>query len=412
MNRRDALRSATAILGLPFQTAMAAPATLPDAALYDRDPEAYWAQIREEQFLLPKWRAYLNNGSLGVAPRPVVSAVSNYLSRGAGRITDEYPRWGYETMDQHRGILADYIGCNKDEVALTHNATEAMSMIAAGLDLKSGDEVLMTDQEHPSGRSGWLMKAARAGTKVREVKIPLPPKSSEQLTDLLISSIGPNTRVLSFSGITTTTGLIFPMTEICRAARAKGVITVVDGAHVHGQIPLRIADIGCDFFAGSPHKWMFAPPGCGFLYIREDMLDRLWPTIVTGGWDDRALKAGRFMRFGTNDRSLMEGLVAGIRFSQEVGAERIYKRIHQLSRTAFERARALPYVEMMTPAGDWAYGGLVSIQFKKDPARLWALCHQRKIWVMPVDRMRLSTHIHTRPSDLDLFFETVRQALG
>jgi selenocysteine lyase/cysteine desulfurase len=157
---------------------------------------------------------------------------------------------------------------------------------------------------------------------------------------------------------------------------------------------------------------MFAPPGCGFLYIREDMLDRLWPTIVTGGWDDRALKAGRFMRFGTNDRSLMEGLVAGIRFSQEVGAERIYKRIHQLSRTAFERARALPYVEMMTPAGDWAYGGLVSIQFKKDPARLWALCHQRKIWVMPVDRMRLSTHIHTRPSDLDLFFETVRQALG
>src|SRR5690348_8321248 len=114
MNRREALRNAAAVFGLPLAAAAGATSALPEAALYNRDPEAYWARIREEQFLLPKWRAYLNAGSLGVAPRSVVNAVSEYLARGAGRVTDEYPRWGYETMDQHRGILADYIGCKKD----------------------------------------------------------------------------------------------------------------------------------------------------------------------------------------------------------------------------------------------------------------------------------------------------------
>jgi selenocysteine lyase/cysteine desulfurase len=412
MKRRDALKSAAALLGISFDRAIASSPPLPGSALFDRDPEAYWARIREQQFLLPDWRVYLNNGSLGAAPRPVVDAVCDYLIRGAGMVMDEYPRWGYETMDQHRAALADYVGCNKDDLALTHNATEAMSIVAGGLHLKAGDEVLMTDQEHPSGRSGWLMRAARDGITVREVKIPLPPQSPEQLTELMISSIGPRTRVLSFSGITTTTGLILPMVDICRAARAKGVITVVDGAHVHGQIPVRISEIGCDFFAGSPHKWMFAPPGCGFLYIRDEMQDRLWPAIVTGGWDDRTLKAARFMRVGTNNRALFEGLIAAIRFSREIGRERIYARIHQLARTVLERARELPYIEMLTPADDRLYGGLVTLHFKKDPAKLWALCHKKKIWVMPIERSRVSTHVHTRPSDLDLFFETVREALG
>src|SRR6185312_5224057 len=138
----------------------------------------------------------------------------------------EYPRWGYETLDEYRSEMADFLGCGKDELAFTHNATEAMSMIAAGLDLKEGDEVLTTDQEHPSGRSGWLMRQARYGITVRPVEIPLPPRNPGQLADLLISAIGPRTRVLSFSGITTNTGLIFPMRDICAAARAKGVITV------------------------------------------------------------------------------------------------------------------------------------------------------------------------------------------
>jgi len=270
----------------------------------------------------------------------------------------------------------------------------------------------MTDQEHPSGRAGWRLKEARYGVTVREVKIPLPPKSPAQLADLLVSSIGPRTRVLMFSGMTSPTGLILPIREISDAARAKGVITMVDGAHMHGQMPLRLSDLHCDFFSGSPHKWMFAPAGCGFLYIREEWLDRLWPLNVTGAWDDKSLKAGRFMRMGTNNRALFEGMLAGIKFAQAIGPERIYARIHQLARRTFERARALPYIELLTPDDDRMFAALVGITFKKDASAVWQETAKQRIFVSGGQRMRLSSHIHTRPSDIDQFFDIVEAKLG
>src|SRR5579859_6259911 len=133
MNRREALGAGAALFGLPLQTKLsAAPASaLPDRALFQRDPETYWKRIRDEQFFLPPGRSFLNNGSLGVAPRPVLAAVADYLEKGAALETaDPYPRWGYETMDAHREALAAFIGCKKDEVALMHNATEANTTVA------------------------------------------------------------------------------------------------------------------------------------------------------------------------------------------------------------------------------------------------------------------------------------------
>ena len=416
MNRRKVLTrtvSAAALLGLMQPKEVRAAASLPDAALFSTSPEAYWKRIRTEQFLLPDWRVYLNNGSLGVPPKPVVDAVCESLTRGAGLLTDEYPRWGYETMDAQRTEYADFLGCKKDELAFMHNATEAMSTVAGGLDLKAGDEVLITDQEHPSGRGPWLQQQARHGIAVREVAIPLPPKSPEQLVDLLISAIGPRTRVLSFSGITSLTGLVMPIRQICGAARAKGVITVVDGAHMIGQIPFRLADLGCDFFAGSPHKWMFAPPGCGLLYIREEMLDLLWPNTVTGNWDNKSLKAARFMMVGTNNRAVFDGMMEGLRFHKAIGSERIYSRIHQLARMVYEKASRSPYVELLTPADDRMYGSLTTFRFKsKDTAAFNALCKKRRMWIIGGDNLRVSSHIHTRPSDIELLFSTIEETMG
>ncbi len=414
MNRRHALRAGAAIFGLPWQKALfaAAPA-LPDKALFDRDPEAYWKRIRDEQFYLPGWRSFLNNGSLGVAPRAVLGTVGEYMERSAAlQLEYPYPRWGYETLDEYREELARFVGCKKDELALMHNATEANSTVASGLDLKPGDEVLITDQEHPSGRAGWLQKQARFGVTVREVKIPLPPKNPEQLADLMIGSIGPKTRVISFSGMTSPTGLIFPIRQICDAAREKGVISMIDGAHMHGQMAIKISDLGCDFFSGSPHKWLFAPAGSGFLYIREEMLERLWPLCVTGQWDDKNLKAGRFMRMGTNNRAIFEGMIAGLHFAQEIGHDRIYTRIHQLARRTFERARALPYIDLLTPDDDRMFAALVAIRFKKDAKPVWEECAKRKIFVSAGERVRLSSHIHTRPADIDQLFDIIQEKLG
>ncbi len=422
MTRREALRNltySTALFGLPVSAISAEATALPSTSLLDGDPDRYWDLLRKEQFLMPGKRAFLNTGSVGVAARPVVQKVCDYLEQSAAlqmeglHPENDYPRWGYETLDSHRSELAKYVGCTKDELAITHNATEAMSIIAGGMPLEKGDEILMTDQEHPSGHGPWRVREAKGEVSVRVVDLPLPPESPEQLADIVVSAIGPRTRVLSFSGITSPTGLLMPIREICDAARAKGVITVVDGAHMTGQVPYRIDEMNCDYFAGSPHKWLFAPVGSGLLYIREERLDIHYPVIATAGWDDHSLKAGRFMRFGTNNRAIIEGFMAGLHFAQQIGPEKIYERIHSLAKATYSRARALPYAEMLTPEDDSMYGSLVTFRLKlpqKKLQRLWQLCDERVIWTTGNPQLRISTHIHTRQSDLDLFFETLAEA--
>lgn len=415
MNRRQAA-AAAALLGVTLTKKAAAAggsANLPDHTLLATAPEKYWKQLRDEQFFLPDWRAFLNNGSLGVMPKPVFRKVADYLQTGASLVTDVYPRWGYELMDEHRQTLATFIGCHKDELALTHSATTAMSIIAAGLDLAPGDEVLITDQEHPSGRGCWQMKAARSGITVREIAIPQSPKTAAELTDKITAAIGPRTKVLSFIGITTTTGLILPIKDICAHARSKGVITVVDGAHMHGQIPVNAHDLGCDFMAGSPHKWMFAPPGSGLLYIREEILDRLWPTIVTGNWDDKKLKAARFMMIGTNNRAIVEGMIGGIEFIHAIGFDTIRARTRQLAQMCIDRAKQMPdLIELVTPEDPSMHQALVTVRFKKDYQKVQALARKRRIWLLGAHPLRIAVNVHTRPSDLDFFFETVKEALA
>ena len=408
------LAGAAALVGLPPLSANAVLSPpLPDSALAGREPDRYWKRIRDEQFFLPDERVFLNNGSLGVAPKPVVQAVADYLERGAALLLPdgEYPRWGYETLDTHRGVMAEYLGCAKDDLAFTHNATEALSTIAAGIDLQAGDEVVMTDLEHPSGKSGWQVRRARHGIAIREVAIPMPPSGPDQLADVMISAIGPRTRVLFFSGILSPTGTVMPVRQICDAARAKGVITVVDGAHMNGQIRMRIDELGCDYYAGSPHKWMFAPAGSGILWGRPEMLDKLWPTNVTGGWDRKEAHAARFMFVGTNNRAIFEGMVAGVKFANAIGPDRIFIRIHELAKQIRERAAKLDYLRVVTPPDDRLYGSLVTVELRGiDREKFGRLCQERKMWMAGGDRLRISTHIHTRPKDIDILFATLAES--
>lgn len=421
LSRRQAIgrfAAAAALFGVADAARPAPSGALPERSLLGEDADAYWTRIRDEQFLMPADRVFLNTGSLGVVARPVLEAVTDYLQRAAalehGELqAEQYPRWGYEALDAERAELAEFVGCTPRELAITHNATEAMSIIAGGMPLAPGAEVLLTDQEHPSGRGPWQVREARGELTTRVVALPLPPESPEQLADIVTSAIGPKTRVLSFSGITSPTGLLMPVREICDAARARGVVTVVDGAHMTGQVPYRIDRMGCDYFAGSPHKWLFAPAGCGLLYVREERLDRHYPVIATAGWDDLELGAGRFMRFGTNNRAIVEGLIAGLRFARSIGHDDVYRRIHELAADARQRAAELPYAELLTPGDGQMYGSLVTFRLNLPDsklARLWALCDERRIWTTGSKQLRLSTHIHTRRSDLDLFFSTLAEA--
>ena len=310
----------------------ASPPRLPAPDLYDRDQEKYWAELRE-LFLIPRDEVYLNNGTNGSSPRPVLQAVFDcYEQTEKMEQTDpeDYPIWGYGPWNEYRDPLAAFVGCSRDELALTRNCTEGDNYIANGLDMKAGDEVLMSDQEHPSGEQPWLLRAKRYGIVVKKFQLPKPPRDAAQILNLVNDAITPRTRVLFVSHITTVTGVVMPVKEICSLARSKGIISAIDGAHVIGMMRLNIHDLGCDLYASSPHKWLQAPKGTGFLYVRDEMIDRMWNTLATAGWDDPKLRAERFQRIGSSNVPSLAGLRAAIELAGQIGMERIERRHRQM----------------------------------------------------------------------------------
>jgi isopenicillin-N epimerase len=307
------------------------PPKLPDSALFGSNEEAYWGELRK-QFLIPADEVYLNNGTVGSSPMPVLRAVFggyNETEKMAQSDPEDYPIWGYGAWNEFRDPLAEFVGCSRDEIALLRNATEANSYMANGLDLKPGDEVLMTDQEHPGGEQPWNLRAKRYGIVVKKITLPKPVPNAAAAMNLFNDAITPRTRVLFFSHITTVTGVVLPAKELCALARSKGILSAVDGAHVIGMMRLNVREIGCDMYSSSPHKWLQAPKGNGFLYVRDEVIDRVWNTIVTAGWDEPKLRAERFQRIGSSNVPSLWGLRAAIQLANQIGMERIERRQRQ-----------------------------------------------------------------------------------
>jgi isopenicillin-N epimerase len=326
--------AATAVLPVPKvpkEAAQQSVPAMPDTALYSKDEEAYWTAVRK-QFLIPEDEVYLNNGTVGSSPIPVLKAIVDCYhdaERMAQSDPEDYPIWGYAAWNEFRDPLATFVGCKRDEIALLRNATEANSHIANGVDLKAGDEVLITDQEHPGGEHAWDLRAKRYGIVIKKIALPKPVPDAATVLNLFSHAITPRTRVIFFSHITTVTGVLLPAKEICALARSKGILSAVDGAHVPGMMKLDVHDLGCDMYSASPHKWLQATKGTGFLYLRDEVIDRVWSTIATEGWDDTKLRAERFQRIGSSSVPTLCGLRAAIEFANQIGMERIEKRHRQ-----------------------------------------------------------------------------------
>ena len=290
----------------------------------------------------------MNNASLGMPPASVVEAVC----RGYRAISEEPLHGKHELQvqisDHVMPRLAAFLGVSDDEVGLTRNATEALQLAALGAVLEPGQEVLMTTQEHPAGRRPWELRAAREGVRIREVFIPSPFDSPERVLELVEDALTPETGVLAFCHVTRG-GHLYPVADLCTLARARGIISHVDGAQAIGMFPIDLRELGCDTYSVSLHKWLLGPAGTGALYVRRDTRERIASSFA----ESSVGEVPEYAPGGTADLPVRAGLTAALDFAEALGPELVARRTRYLSDYLKERLLTLPGVRILsgpTPA--------------------------------------------------------------
>ena len=243
-----------------------------------------------QQFLLDPDVVFLNHGSYGACPKPVFTAYQAWqvqLERQPVAFMD--PKRGMsQWMLAARTAMAGMLGTSPDNVVGQMNATYALNVVAQSLDLKPGDEILTTDHEYAALEKTWAYVCRKTGAKIVQVTVPLPLTSAADFTQAILNGITAKTRVLFLSHITSATALVFPIKAAVAQARKRGIYTVIDGAHAPGHIPLNLDVLDADFYAGNCHKWLMAPKGSAFLYVRPDLQAMINPLVISHGWQETA----------------------------------------------------------------------------------------------------------------------------
>ena len=371
------------------------------------------------QFELPADLVYLNNGSFGPSPKVVLDAAAAYLRQvdaNPGEMLSVYRGKVKET----KARLGAYVGMAEDDFVFITNVTVGMNMVSRGLrNLGEGDELLTTNLEYGAVDNAWEFAARHKGFEIRRVEIPSPPEDAEQIVSLIRSGFTDRTRVLSFSHISTKTGLIFPVTRICAAARERGIVTVIDGAHAPGMIPFDVSSLGCDFYTGNCHKWLCAPKGTAFLWARPEAQLLLDPFIVGWGWNrDGETYLGNFENPGTHCLALPAAVAEAIGYQESIGREAIAARGRELA--AYGRAviGAIPGTRILTPDDPALANSLTAFALPlMSQERLAAELASRRIIIPNGPRedhtwLRLSSHVYNMPWEIDLLAEAVTTALA
>lgn len=250
-------------------------------------------------------------------------------------------------------MLARFVGADADDLVYVTNATTALNIVARSLALAPGDEVLSTDHEYGAMNRTWELVCQRRGAHYINRTVPLPILSAEQVVDAVWSGVTDRTRVLFLSHLTSSTALIMPVEELIRRAREAGIMTVVDGAHAAGQVPLNLSGLGADFTCGNCHKWMMAPKGCGFLHARREMQHLLEP-LVGGRMGEKAEGSrliGEHQYQGTRDVAAFLSVPAAVQFMQEHDWPRVRQECHELLRQAKRAVFETTGLPPVTPDG-------------------------------------------------------------
>jgi len=309
-------------------------------------------------FLLDPAVTYLNHGSFGACPKPVFQAYQGWQLELERQPVDFLNRKAPGLMAEARGALAEYVGCGADDLVYFPNPTTAINMVARSLKLGAGDEILTTDHEYGAVNRTWRFICNQSGARYIRRAVPLPLCEDEAFIEHFWSGVYKHTRVIFISHITSPTALKFPVEEICARAREAGLLSIVDGAHAPGQIPLNLADLGADIYTGACHKWLCAPKGASFLYARPEVRDILEPLVVSWGWEAEQPGASRFIDYhewqGTRDIAAFLSVPAAIEFQRKYRWDDVRRHCIELAAETRDRLLEIIGTARLTGSQEWA----------------------------------------------------------
>ena len=378
--------------------------------------EAYWAEIGRA-FEVDRTLINLNNGGCSPAPGHVLDQMIR-----DPRFSNEIPVYQMwvvlePRIESCRQQLAAEFGCDPEEMAITRNASESLENLIFGIDLKPGDEVIQTNQNYPRMITSWEQRARRDGIVLKQISFPVPPPSSADLVERFRKAITPKTRVIEVTHITNLTGQIFPVRDIVRLGREHGIEVFVDGAHAFAQFPFKRDDLECDYYATSLHKWLFAPIGTGFLYVRKNRQKSIWPLMAAPPAMDENIR--KYEEIGTHPAANHNAIAAAIAFHREIGAERKAARLRFLrDRWAMRLAAADPRVRILTPLNATESCGIAMIHVEGvDTEKLQAwLWDKNRIMTTPIvhkefNGLRITPSVYTTLPELDVFCDRMEDVL-
>jgi selenocysteine lyase/cysteine desulfurase len=380
--------------------------------------EDYWFEI-QQAFTVDRSIVNLNNGGVSPSPKVVQDAMRRYLEYS--NQAPVYTMWQVlePQIESVRRRLAASFGCDPEEMAITRNASEALEICQLGLDLKPGDEVLTTDQDYGRMLTTWGQRVRRDGIVLKQVSFPTPPPSMDYLVDLFAKGITPKTRVIHFCHITNLTGQIFPVKAIMQLARSRGIEAIVDGAHAYAHFPFKRDDLDCDYYGTSLHKWLLAPHGTGFLYVRKTKIEKLWPLMAAPPESNGNIR--KFEEIGTHPAANHNDIAEALTFHEGIGAERKVARLRYLRDRWMKRLDGQPRVKLNTSYDPLQSGGLANLgiqgidveKISKVAQYLW---EKQRIIVTPIGHpactgLRITPNVYTTLDEVDTFSEVMERIL-
>jgi isopenicillin-N epimerase len=377
--------------------------------------EPFWLGVRQA-FTIDANQVNLNSGSVSPAPRVVAEAMNRYWT-----ITNMSPSLYvddllYPEVELVRQRLAAVFGCDPEELALTRNTSESLLSAQFGMKLAAGDEVVLTTQDYPRMITGWEQRARRDGIVVKKISYPTPPPSMDVLVNLVTGAVTPRTKVIHISHMTYTAGQIFPVKRICDFARSRGIWSVVDGGHTFAQFPFTRDDLGCDVYGTSLHKWLTAPVGNGFLYVKRDRIRDIWPLYAAPPEQDGDIR--KFEQIGTYPISLRNAITDALTFHEAIGWERRAARFRFLRERwmrGVENAKGVKLLTSYDPAQACALGAF-SVAGIGAQAMTDHLLTKHRIHVRPRfvpgewEGVRVTPNVFTTAEEVDRLVAAVRLA--